>query len=683
MSYRMTPGLAQTTVSTYSVSTLAGSVPIGDGAPAAASILRWPGPLVFDNAGNLYISDSGNASIRKVTPDGFITTVAGTGVPGFSGDGGSAGQAQLSADLVALVLDAGGNLYIADSGNNRIRMISAADGSINTIVDGTTLPLPETQFGFTGLALDNTGNLYIADGGQSQLYRIAPDGTFTVIAGTGSYADTGDGGPATQAALKFPWGLYVDASGAIYVSDPDANRIRIITPDGMINTFAGTGKAGFAGDAGPAVAALLDAPYNMVQDTAGDIYFLDAGNLRVRRIGADGTISTVAGSGTFLSGNWGDGGPALQAQFGELNGLVLSAVGDLYISDWDSAIRVVTAADGIIQTAYGQRHFTSDGALAANSLFFSPTAFTRDGQGNFYISDEFRVRKIDATGVLSTIAGIDVAGNTGDGGPANVASLYRSEALTLDASGNLYIGSHNTVRRVDTNGMVTTVAGGGGPALGDGGPATAASLSSPIYGLAVDASGSLYIADSGNRRIRKVSTKGIITVVAGTGTTGDTGDGGLATAAKISAPVGLVFDKAGNFYFADNGANRVRKISPAGIISTFAGTGTPGAAGDGGPAVAAQIKYPWGLAIDAAGNIYIADNGGYSIRVVTTDGMIHTIASGNPVDLYSAGSFGGDGGSAIGADYNGIPALTVDSSGNVYLLDSGNERIRVLTPNQP
>lgn len=212
---RTTPCLAQATPPTYTVSTFTGAVPIGDGGPAAAAILRWPGPLVFDSTGNLYIADWGNASIRKVTPDGIIHTIAGTGTTGFSGDGGPASQAQLSADLVGLSIDSGGNIYIVDSGNNRIRMISATDGTINTIVDGTALPQPETQFGFTGMAFDGAGNLYIADGGHSQIYKIATDGTFVVIAGTGTHADNGDGGPAIQAALKFPWGLYVDASGTV------------------------------------------------------------------------------------------------------------------------------------------------------------------------------------------------------------------------------------------------------------------------------------------------------------------------------------------------------------------------------------------------------------------------------------------------------------------------------------
>lgn len=673
---------AQTTLPTYTVNTLAGSVAISHRGPAASAILRWPRALTFDAAGNLYVVDGGNASIRKVTPDGMITTIAGTGTTGFGGDGGPACQAQLSADLVGLSVDSGGNIYIVDSGNNRIRMISAADGTINTVLDGAQLPQPETQFGFTGMAFDAAGNLYIADGGHSQVYRIATDGTFAVIAGTGTYADNGDGGPATQAALKFPWGLYVDASGTIYVSDPDANRIRSITPDGMINAFAGTGKEGFAGDGGPALAALLAAPYFMAPDGNGNLYFLDAANLRVRRIAGDGTISTVAGSGA--SGFGGNGGPAILAQFAELNGLALSAAGDLYLSDWDSAIRVVTAADGMIQAAYGQPHFTGDGALASGAVFNYPLAFASDGRGNFYLGDNFTIRKIDSTGVLSTIAGNGSVGNTGDGGPATAASIYRAGSVTTDPAGNIYLGSGDTVRRIDTTGTITTVAGGGSSPTGDGdgGAATAANLSGPLYGLAIDSSNLLYIADTNKHLIRRVNAKGTISAFAGNGKSGNSGDGGPATSAEIGVPIGLVFDKAGNLYFADNEASRVRKISPNGTISAFAGTGVAGTSGDGGPATQAQLRYPWGLASDAAGNIYIADNGGFSVRVVTTDGIIHTVASGNLVDEYSGASFSGDGGPAIGADYSGFPAIAIDGSGKIYLLDSSNERIRVLTPNQ-
>jgi len=688
---------AQTTVPTYTVDTFAGSVPLGDGGLARSATLRWPGAMVFDRAGNLYIADGDNASVRKVTPDGIITTLAGTGEAGFSGDGGPASRAQLSAAINGLAIDAGGNIYISDCGNNRIRRVSAANGRIGTFVNGPTLPIPVAGFGFHGIAFDHAGNLYIVVSGKHQIFRIAPDGTFAVFAGTGASGDTGDGGPAAQAAFVSPWDLYIDGSGTVYVGDAGASRIRKIATDGIISAFAGTGKAGFGGDGGPATQAQLFFPIRMAGDASGDLYFLDFVNYRVRRIAADGTISTVAGNGTSASS--GDGGPVTKAGFGQLYGLAVSATGDLYISDFDSGIRVVTAADGIIRTAYGQLHFTGDGELAANALFNYPETFAADAQGNFYIGDWFRIRKIDMTGVISTVAGniSTIAGsvvttNTGDGGPATAASLARPLALTVDVSGNVYFSSGARVRRVGTAratpfglfpGVINTVAGGG-TATGDGGPATAAGLSSSIYGLAVDSSGSLYISDTLNHRIRKVTPDGTIATIAGTGAGATNGDGGPATAAAIQQPYGLAFDAAGNLYFADYAANRVRKISPDGTISTFAGTGTAGESGDGGQATQAKISGPWGLAIDAAGSVYIADYNGDTLRVVTADGIIHTIASGNPVDLspISYGSFGGDGGPAIGAHYCYIANVALDGSGNIYLLDTYNERIRVLTPNQ-
>ena len=212
-----------------------------------------------------------------------------------------------------------------------------------------------------------------------------------------------------------------------------------------------------------------------------------------------------------------------------------------------------------------------------------------------------------------------------------------------------------------------------------------ASISSPTYGLAVDSSGSIYISDVGHHRIRKVTPDGNISTFAGTGASGiSNGDGGPATAAAIQLPRGLAFDAAGNLYFADSSANRVRVISPDGTISTFAGTGTAGESGDGGPATLARLNGPWSVAFDTAGSVYIADYGGNTLRVVTTDGIIHTIARGNPVDQAAvvSGEFSGDGGPAIGADYTVISSIALDGSGNIYLLDIANERIRVLTPNQ-
>jgi sugar lactone lactonase YvrE len=688
---------SQVQVPTYTVNTFAGSVPMGDGGPAASAFLRWPGPLVFDETGNLYIADTGNASVRKVTPGGLITTLAGTGEVGFSGDGGPAERAQLSANINGLALDAAGNLYISDDGNNRIRKVSAADGKISTFVEGaklpTPVPMPVSVAGFGGIAFDGAGNLYIALTDLSQIARIARDGTFAIIAGTGTSDDTGDGGPAAEAAFVAPYQLHIDASGTLYVTDPGANRIRKITSDGIVSAFAGTGQAGFGGDGGPATQALLNWPCFMAEDARGNFYVGDNDNHRVRRIAADGTISTLGGNGNALLS--GMGGPAAQAGFGVLNGLAVSSSGDLYISG--PVIVVVTAADGMINVAYGQLHCVEDGNLAANALFWRPEALGADSQGNLYIGDLFRVYKIDTNGVISTVAGslcsipaTNATTNSGDGGAATAATMTLPYAIALDASGNVYFSSGATVRRVVKAratpfglepGIINTVAGGG-TATGDGGPATQASLAGTIYGLAVDSSGSLYISDTGNHRIRKVTPDGLIRTIAGTGTGGTSGDGGPATAAQIQQPRGLVFDAAGNLYFADYAANLVRKIAPDGTISTFAGTGDAGESGDGGPATKATLNGPNSLAIDPAGSLYIADWYDDALRVVTPDGIIHTIASGHPEDLVANASFGGDGGPAIGAHYAWITAVAFDGSGNIYVLDDWNERIRVLTPNQ-
>jgi sugar lactone lactonase YvrE len=491
----------------------------------------------------------------------------------------------------------------------------------------------------------------------------------------------------------------VDASDTLYVSESSSNLIRKITSDGIVHAFAGSGKAGFGGDGGPAMQALLNAPTRMAMDGAGNFYFLDTGNFRVRQIAPDGTISTVAGSAGGGSYDAGDGGAATKAQFSSLTGLSVSGNGDLYISGSDSAIRVVTAGDGLIHRAYGKLHFTGDGQLAETALFNIPNVVNNsnnpgvliaDGQGNFYLSDDNKIRKIDRNGFLSTIAGVpgsNLFGNTGDGGPATSALIQRSSAIAVDAAGNVYFASSNRVRRVDTSGNIITFAGGGS-SLGDGGPAAQASFSGIVYGLTFDSSGSLYISDPSGNRIRKVTPDGTISTFAGTGVGGATkGDGGPATAAGIQQPHGLAFDTAGNFYFADYAANRVRKVAPDGTISTFAGTGTAGESGDGGPATAANLSGPANVTFDS-GNLYIADLIGNTLRVVTPDGVIHTIASGptfpngTPIANFSASSFGGDGGPAIGGGFSAILQVAFDGSGDIYLLDHANERIRVLTPNQ-
>ena len=302
-------------------------------------------------------------------------------------------------------------------------------------------------------------------------------------------------------------------------------------------------------------------------DGAGNLYIADTSNNRIRKVDTAGVITTVAGSGT-----------------------------------------------------YG---FSGDGGAATSARLSFPYGVTPDGAGNLYIADTWnhRIRKVDTSGNISTVAGSGTAGFGGDGGSATAtaARLNLPGSVVLDALGNLYIADrlNNRIRKVDTAGVITTVAGSSttGAFGGDGGAATAGQLNTPA-GVALDRSGNLYIADRDNRRIRKVDTAGVISTVAGTGTLGFSGDGGAATAARLSSPSGVVVDWAGNLYIADQDSHRIRKVDTAGGISTVAGTGTSGFSGDGGAAVAARLNAPYGVAVDGSGNLYIADGLNNRIRKV-------------------------------------------------------------------
>ncbi|MGA9627051.1 MAG: IPT/TIG domain-containing protein [Bryobacteraceae bacterium] len=316
----------------------------------------------------------------------------------------------------------------------------------------------------------------------------------------------------------------------------------------------------------------------------------------------------------------------------------------------------------------GHSLYGGDGGPAVSAQLASPLGVALDSSGNLYIADtdNQRIRKV-SNGVITTVAGNGPAGFYGDNGPATSAWLNNPAGVVLDSAGNLYIADTNNQRiRKVSNGMITTVAGNGTLGFsGDNGPATNAMLNQPT-GVALDSAGNLYIADSHNNRIRKVSN-GVIATVAGIGTNGYSGDGGPATSAQLSFPAGLAVDSAGNLYIADTFNGRIRKVSN-GVITTVAGGGFYG---DNGPATSAQLNYPEGVAVDSAGNLYIAASD--RIRKVS-NGVIITVAGGG------GGSCCGDGGPAINAELYAPTGVVVDSAGDIYIADRGNNRIRILTP---
>jgi sugar lactone lactonase YvrE len=633
------------------------------------------------------------AAFAAAQPQYLVSTIAGGSLPPTP-------AAALSTAITQpqrITVDGSGNVYFTAS-NAVFKMTAsgtltllAGTGRIGYAGDGG--PAVKAQFNNPqGVAIDFMGNIYVADTGNSLIRIITPDGNINLFAGSvtnglPTYGWTGDGGPANGAQLQLPVGIAVDGAGNLYIADSANNAIRKVTTDGNINTIAGLGPTapGFSGDTAAATAANLDGPLDVAVDSSSNVYIADTNNANVRKITSDGNINTIAGSTAIVSnavtvmfGYSGDGGAATSAELAGPAGVAVDAAGDIYIATYaDNRIRKVAATGGNISTFAGNSGygFAGDGGPALSSQLSAPRGICLDSAGNLYLADRWnnRIRKI-AGGTISTIAGNGQANFGGDNGPATSAQLSAPDGVAVDHSGNVYIADflNNRVRMVSPGGVITTIAGNGNSGFsGDGGPATSAQLSQPA-GLAVDAAGNLYIADSNNSVVRKVTPAGVISTVAGTGgSQGYSGDGAAATSAKMMAPFGLAVDSAGNLYIADF-YGWIRKVTAStGVISTIAGNGSVGYSGDGGPATAAQFYYPVGVALDVAGNVYVADSNNGAVRMVSSNGTISTVAGNGTL------SYAGDGALATFAQFSQISSIAVDALGNVYVADTGNQAIRL------
>jgi trimeric autotransporter adhesin len=593
----------------------------GDGGPALSAQLNGPTAIALDKAGNLYIADAGNYRVRRVSSTGVIATVAGNGAQGHTGDNGPAVNAQLNG-LAGIAVDSHGSLYISDRIGSWIREVSTA-GIITTIAgtgsngySGDNVPAAGAQlYNPCGLAVDGADNLYIADSNNFRIREIS-NGTITTVAGSGGEGFAGDGQFATQALLNGLFGLAVDSNGNIFFADTYNVRIREVLTTGIITTVAGSGSLGFAGDGLPALVSTMNTPLAVAVDGSGNVFVADRDNHRIRKV-AGGKMGTVAGNGT--SSYSGDSGPAMGAQLSQPLGVAVDGSGNIYISDYGNSV----------------------------------------------------IRMVSPAGVVTTIAGTGVPGSGGDGGQANGAQLTSPWGIALDAAGNLYIadGSASVIRKVSPGGIITTVAGGGSANPGDGGPATSAALIIP-QGVSVDPAGNIFIAETGSARIRRVSAAdGTISTVAGNGSLGYTGDGGPATSATLNSPYSVLVDAIDNIYIADTGNNVIRRVS-GGNITTIAGNGIAGFSGDGGQGVNAQLNAPYALAEDNTNTLYIADYGNSRVRKLLTDDTISTV-SGAGTSAYS-----GDGGPASTAQLHTLTSVAVDSIGDIYVVDSGNGLVR-------
>ncbi len=575
------------------------------------------------------------------------------------GDGGPATTALLYSPA-AVALDSSGNFYVLDADNYRIRKV-ASNGTISTAV--------QLAFEALDFKLGPGGSFYVT--GPGTVIKVTPGGPtpfgqVTAVAGGNPSGTDGDGIPAVNATLSAnTGGIAVDSAGDVYFVD--GNRVREVTTDGVIHTVAGTtGAGGYNGDNQPAISAQLNSPWGLAVDAANNLYIADQYNSRVRKV-SGGNITTIAGSGTLgIAVN----GPATASPLGTPSGLTVDGAGNVYITDIALFWAIEISANGTLTQLAGDGSGVSDFGYsdgpATMSYLYYPAGVAVDGSGNLWIAEQYgdRVREVSAGNLKTVVGRLHYAG---DGGPASSALLNEPQDTAIDSKGNVYIADYANyrVRQVAVNGTIATIAGDGIPNTPDDGVPAASAPLPDMSAIATDVNGNVYLATT--HKVLQVTPAGLVTTVAGTGGYGNTGDSFPATKSTFEFITGLAVDGAGNIYIADSEANRVRKVSAAdGNVYAFAGTGTAGYFGDRALAVNATLNFYYGdpapLAVDAQGNVYIGDYGNNVIRRVDASGTINTVAGD--------GAFGNpmNGPPAISAPLSPASGLAVDSSGNLYIV---------------
>ena len=589
-----------------------------DGAGAAAR-LNYPAGMATDSAGNIYVADSNNHIVRKITPGGVMSTLAG--LAGYSGSVDGAGSDARFYYPFGVAADSAGNVYVADSFNNKIRKITPS-GVVSTFAgSGAASNVNATGILASfivpyGVATDGAGNVYVADSGNNLIRVITPAGEVTTLAGSGAASNVNSTG--TLASFNSPSGIATDSAGNVYVADTTNHLIRSISTTGssvgVVTTLAGTANVASYVNASGTLAS-FNRPFAIATDNAGNVYVADTFNNAIRKISsatsgaASAVVTTLAGSGAVsyvdATGNL--------AGFNNPLGVAVDSAGNVFVGDYYNHVVRKIVASGAVSTLAGKVESLGsvDGSAAA-AKFYAAQGVAADSAGNVYVADanNHTIRKITAAGLVSTFAGASSVYGNSDG-QGTSASFGLPYGVTIDTNNNLYVADagYGTIRKIPTTGnfvgVVSTFA------TGFSGPSSAA----------VDGVGNIYVADTSNNRIMKIQPNGTQSIFAGGGVGVNTDDKG--TAASFNTPRAVATDSVGNVYVADTGNHTIRKITPDGNVSTLAGAvGIIGNTDGGG---VARFYSPQGIVVAPSGNVYVADTNNHTIRKISPDGVVSTV----------------------------------------------------------
>ncbi len=662
------------------VNTLAGYGGPGsaDGTGSGARF-KTPGGVAMDGAGNVYVADSFNHTIRMITPAGVTTTLAGTA--GVSGTNNGTGTSALFNQPQGVALDGSGNLYIADTGSDTIRKIThsgsnwvvstfagsaGVSGTNNGSGAGAQFNLPQ------GVAVDGSGNVYVADTQNHAIRKITGGGAVSTYAGITGTNGSGDG-TGGSAQFYLPQGVAVDGGGNVYVADTGNQTIRKIASGAVVSTLAGL-AGNFGGADGTGTNAQFYQPAAVAVDGNGFVYVSDYFNSTIRRVTGAGVVTTVAGSAGIYASNDGTGSAA---RFWGPAGIAASGTSTttLYVADSvNNTIRkvVTTGGSGTVTTLAGSASDGSADGAGSAARFYWPSGVTMDGGGNVFVTDSANstIRKVTSAGAVSTLSG--VAGSTGSAdGPSGTARFFGAQGIASDGNGNFYVADtgNSTIRKVSSSGTASTFAGTAGATGILDGTGPAAQFFGP-QGVAVDTGGNVYVADTWNHTIRKITSGAIVSTLAGSPGNFGSADG-TNSAARFNWPTGIAVDGGGNLYVSDYYNDTIRKITPAGLVTTLAGLAGVWGSADG-TNNGARFFGPTGISVDGNGNVFVVDSGNNTIRELSMSGTncIVTTVAGMPGITGSADGVGS------GAQFFYPASIFVNGSNSFAIADAGNNTIR-------